>query len=130
MSAGDTAGMFLISHLKGIADYLLTARFRNQTTAKCHIMCKHMLYTSISVFNIFADDGDVYRNTRFAEYGIYTMQCLKHAVIGVGVPGLACGYVYTFYAFTFWRFHRAFKQNTQRFNRSLCIGCHTITVAF
>src|SRR6476620_8637996 len=130
MTAGNAASTFLLCHFKSITDHLHTTWTGDETTAQCHIMSKHVLNTTVSVFNILPYNGDVDRNTGFGEDGIYTMQCLKYALIGVSIPRFSCSNIHTFYPFTFWGFHGTFEQNPQFFNGALRLWSHTIREAF
>ena len=55
------------------------------------------------------------------ENGVNTRERFEYTFVGIGIPNLSRGYVDTLHAFALC-FHRAFKQDTQAFNRIPCSG--------
>ena len=86
-------------------DNLQTSGAGNESSAKGHVVCKHVFNSSVRIFNIFAHNRYINRNTGFTENRIYPMQGLKYSFIGIRVPCFTRGNIHAFYAFAFRGFH-------------------------
>ena len=100
MTTANAFCIFLAGHLEGITHYLHRAGAGNKTAAESHVLRKHVLDTTIGVFDIFANNGNVNGNAGLAKDGIDSVQRGKDAFVGIGIPSLASGYVDTCLLYT------------------------------